>query len=256
MRKSFVGEVKILDELKGEVGAVISTFDVLDHDGDVASKASFPTGQPVIMSAYNHQSWKGALPLGYGTIDTTDNEAHFKGQFLMNTSHGSDAFYTVKALSEQGLQEWSYSLSGIQSHKGLKDGKPARFLDSFGVTEVSPVIKGASIGTRTTSIKGADDEFDEDQDDLYRDQTKGMKFAEHTTLVMAQVKALVERASQIMVLRAEKGKSMSDETRTQLVALQEELAELVKVHPTTEVDSEVQTLWLQSIKQQFLQEAR
>lgn len=247
MRKSFVGEVKILDEVKGEVGAVISTLDVIDHDGDVATKAGFPTGIPVIMSAYNHQSWKGALPLGYGTIETTDDEAHFKGQFLMNTSHGADAFHTVKALSEQGLQEWSYSLSGIQSHKGLKDGKPARFLDSFGVTEVSPVIKGASIGTRTTSIKG----FEDDDDDV---QPKNLQFAEHITLVMAQVKALIERASQVMVLRAEKGKSMSDETRTQLMALYEEIGSLVKVQSTTEIDSDIQTLWLQSIKSQ-LQEA-
>jgi hypothetical protein len=319
MRKSFQGEVKVKGE--GTVEAVFSTYDVIDHDGDVTSKSSFSDGSQVIMSAYNHQSWKGAPPWGYGTIHAGEDEAVFKGQFLMNTTHGADGFHTVKALSEQGLQEWSYSLGDVVSHKGLHKGAPARYLDSIVVTEVSPVIKGASLDTRTLSIKQADggkqlsnmvcrllcdagsvrwggdnnyvslDDYDIDADtavfrirdwmaggvryvqvDFTRTETavtlgdtetdvewttqylpKGLKFQEHSTVVMAQVKSLIGRAQEVMSLRAEKGKTLSEDSRQQLMALQADLDLLTKVDPTptTTPDDAALKLYLTWAKNQL-----
>lgn len=229
MHKSFQSEVTVKAE--GTVEAVFSTYDVIDHDGDVTSKGSFTDGAQVIMSAYNHQSWKGAPPWGFGSIHAGESEAVFKGQFLMGTTHGADGFHTVKALSEQGLQEWSYSLGDVVSHKGMLKGAPARFLDSIVVTEVSPVIKGASIDTRTIGMK-ADADLDGDEL-LERFALKGLKFSEHTTVVMAQVKSLIERAQEVMSLRAEKGKTLSEDSRQQLMALQADLDLLLKVAPET-----------------------
>lgn len=306
----------ITDE--GVVSSVISTFGVVDHDGDVTSKSSFPDdGHPVIMSAYNHQSWKGALPIGYGSITTTDTEAHFKGQFLMDTTHGVDAFRTVKALSGQDLQEWSYSLRDIKSSATVVKGKSARHLDSFEVAEVSPVIKGASIGTRTIDIKSVEgkqlssmlsrlladagdarwgasgsyvylDDFDIDSEtavfcvrnwdtgtresyqvDFTRTDTsvvlgdaetavvsttaylpKGLKFSEHSNLVLTHVGGLIERANEVMTLRAEKGKSISEESKAQLVVLRDQLEKLLQTAtPPIAIDEELQSLFLKSMRQ-------
>src|SRR3954469_9939021 len=98
-----LGRVEIKDAEKGIVEAVFSTFDVKDHDGDVTLKGAFKDGAPVRISAYNHGSWQGALPVGKGYISVDGDSAVLKGQFFMNTTHGRDTFETVKQLSEAGL---------------------------------------------------------------------------------------------------------------------------------------------------------
>lgn len=150
-----LSRVEIKDADKGEVAAVFSTFDVIDSDGDVTLKGAFTDGAPVAISAYGHQSWKGALPVGKGRIRETSTEAVMEGRFFMDTTHGADTFRTVKAMSEDdNLQEWSYSLANVKSERGEVDGKRVRILHSIDVTEVSPVLKGAGINTRTLATKG------------------------------------------------------------------------------------------------------
>lgn len=236
MLKTFSG-VEFKDEAQGLVTSKISTFGVIDSDGDVTSKSSFVDGQPVIMSAYNHQSWKGALPIGHGKVFTNSTEAIFEGQFLMNTTHGSDAFHTVKALSDVQLQEWSYSLRGIKSSQILVEGRKARHLDSFDVNEVSPVIKGASVDTRTLDIKQFGD------DGVPTD----MKFAEHSEWVVAQVEAFIKRAQEVTDLRADKGKSISEESKAQIMALREQLEKLLAdPQHDPDLDDEVLKAFLRS----------
>lgn len=153
--KSLSG-VTIKDATKGEVEAVFSTFGVIDKDGDVTSKKTFTDGAPVIISAYGHGSWKGELPVGRGVIVVEEDQAVMKGRFFMDTTHGRDTFLTVKQLSEDDpLQEWSYSLRNTVAEKGQLDGTRANFLLSTDVKEVSPVLLGASVDTRTLSTKGA-----------------------------------------------------------------------------------------------------
>jgi hypothetical protein len=52
---------------KGAVRAIISTMNVVDHDGDLVLPGAFGQ-QRVIISAYGHGSWQGALPVGKGRI--------------------------------------------------------------------------------------------------------------------------------------------------------------------------------------------
>lgn len=229
-------DVEFKDDAQGMVSAKISTFGVIDHDGDITAKSSFKDGQSVIMSAYNHKSWEGSLPIGHGKIFTNSTEAIFEGKFLMNTAHGSDAFHTVKAISEVGLQEWSYSLKNIKSRRGELGGKTARLLDSFDVNEVSPVLKGASIDTQTLDIKQLDVPTD-------------MKFAEHSDWVMAQVEALIKRATEVVTLRAEKGKDISEESKAQFLKLRTQIDELLATPNTTpELSDEVLKAFLRSQK--------
>lgn len=146
--------VEIKDKAKGQVSAVFATLGVRDHDGDFTRAGAFADGAKVAISAYGHKSWAGELPVGKGTITVHGNEAVFEGQFFMNTEAGRDTFETVKELAEDGLGEWSYGFDIDEYAFGEVDGQRVRFLDKLTVHEVSPVLLGAGIGTRTLSAKG------------------------------------------------------------------------------------------------------
>ncbi|MFG3439924.1 HK97 family phage prohead protease [Nonomuraea sp. NPDC047897] len=147
--------VEIKDEAKGQVKAVFSTFNVIDSDRDVTPPGAFEDGAPVLISQYGHTSWQGKLPVGKGTIRQTQKEAIFEGQFFMNTDHGKNAFLTVKELSDAGLQEWSYGFDAVDYSFGEFEGQKVRFLNKLKVFEVSPVLRGAGVNTRTLSAKSA-----------------------------------------------------------------------------------------------------
>jgi hypothetical protein len=203
-----------IDEVSGTVKAVIATLGVVDKDRDVTRKGAFGAGQDVVISAYQHTSWDGALPVGTGRIYELDDEVIFDGKFLLETAHGRDTFATVKAMSEAGLQEWSYSLHDVESERGTHDGKAVTFLNRISVKEVSPVLIGAGVNTRTLTIKA---------------EGQPRTFSEHSASVLADLGALTVRASEVVALRAEKGKSLSDESAALLGQVEKALDELKQV---------------------------
>lgn len=296
--------VQVKDADQGTVSAVFASFDVVDRDGDVTVKGAIPDGHEVVISAYGHGSWKGALPVGKGVIRIDGNDAILDGQFFMDTTHGRDTFATVKQLGDLG--EWSYSLSNVKSDTGEFKGQQVRFLRSIEVKEVSPVIRGAGTTTRTLETKSRKqlssqieefleeagkarwgntsdaampyasvylEDYDPDlgfavfeinspagdrmvqvafertdtavtlgPDEievvettvfLPKSQRGGarMKFSEHIASVLADVEALKQRASDVVALRAEKGKSLAPQTTEllkQVAAAVAELSELVE----------------------------
>lgn len=147
------GAVRVKDADQGVVELVFATFDKIDKDGDVTLKGAFTNGAPVAISAWSHTSWDDKLPYGTGTIRETAKEAIADVQFLMDTTHGRDAFLTVKALSDAGIQEWSYSLENVEAERGDFEGKSVRFLKKIEVKEVSPLLRGAGTDTRTLATK-------------------------------------------------------------------------------------------------------
>jgi hypothetical protein len=145
--------LEVKDEARGEVRAVFSTFGVIDKDGDVTQPDAFDEGATVPISAYGHASWDGQLPVGLGSIRSTAKQAVLEGQFFMDTTHGRDTFATVKALADKGLGEWSYGYDPVEYSFGEQDGQKVRFLSKLKVHEVSPVLIGAGVNTRTLSAK-------------------------------------------------------------------------------------------------------
>lgn len=158
-------ETKTLTGVKAEgdagyVEAIFSRFNVIDHDMDVTLPGAFTEGAPVRISSYNHQSWKGALPVGRGSIKSDAEVATMEGQFFMNTTHGRDHFETVKAMADLG--EWSYGYDVINGEPGTFEEKKVTFLRELKVHEVSPVLLGAGIGTQTIAAKSLKD-MDDDE---------------------------------------------------------------------------------------------
>jgi hypothetical protein len=302
------------DADEGSVVAKIATFGVIDRDGDVLAPGSVKAG-PVMMSAFQHTSWKGAPPIGTGETYIDGDALMFKGRFLTETTHGKDAWLTVKALADQELGEWSFSLKNVVSESTTVDGRKANLLKAFDIHEVSPVIVGASIDTKTVSVKadavepakkqlqsslarllsaaGRDrwqtrystwvwlEDFDVDDGFVVYGIEEGgatyttrlvqvsfertdtsvtlgdeetevhetavylpkrdregarMKFSEHLASVLADVKALTTRASDVVALRAEKGKGMSPanvDLLKQVAAAVDDLVDTVDTPDTT-----------------------
>lgn len=151
MDSKYLKGVHVKDAVKGTVSAVFSTFNVIDSDGDVTMSDAFTDGAEVAISAYGHTSWGGALPAGKGVIRTTKSEAILDGQFFMDTTHGKDTFAVVKAMGAR--QQWSYGFDILDAAPGTMDGKDVQYLYKLDVHEVSPVLVGAGVNTRTIAAK-------------------------------------------------------------------------------------------------------
>lgn len=153
--------VEIKDADKGTVDLVFATYDVVDSDGDVQVPGTFDDGAKAAVSAYGHASWEGKLPVGVATLHTAGGkEARASAQFFMDTQHGADTFKTVKELHKAGLGDWSYGYDVLKWSRGewkSPDGtitRQVRFLERQHVHEVSPVLVGAGVNTRTLAAKG------------------------------------------------------------------------------------------------------
>lgn len=203
-----LNQVEVKDADKGEVSAVFATFDVIDSDRDVTKAGAFEDGAEVLISAYGHQSWGGALPVGKGVIRSTAKEAILEGRFFMDTAAGRDTFTVVKELG--GRQEWSYGYDPVKFSYGEFEGQRVRFLEGQKVHEVSPVLLGAGVNTRTLSAKGAD----------------SMTFSGEAEAVLAALTALTDRAADVLAKRQEKGKGLGAESADLLQKVDAEMARL------------------------------
>jgi len=137
----------------GEFQAVFSTFNVIDLDGDVTLPGAFEDGQKVRVAYWGHR-WQD-LPVGKGVIHADDEKAWIDGQFFLDTDVGRETYRTVKNLGD--LQEYSYGYDIIEADIGKFEEQDVTFLKKLTVHEVSPVMLGAGIDTRTTDIKALKD---------------------------------------------------------------------------------------------------
>lgn len=220
MKTKTMRGLKVEDDAKGEVSAVFATLNVVDHDGDVTLPGAFTDGEKVRISAYNHKSWDDALPVGRGVIHEDGDEAIFEGAFFMDTTAGADTFATVKAMSD--LQEWSYGYDILKASFGKHgdDDQEVQFLEGLKVHEISPVILGAGLGTRTLAAKGKD-----------------MKLIDHAGAVLTDLDELIARAANVMTLREGNGKSLGEESMDLLSKAEaslERLVDLLKARPADE----------------------
>lgn len=218
MDRKSLARVEVKDAAKGEVEAVFATLDVIDKDNDVTRKGAYTEGQEVVISSYNHKSWEGALPVGVGTIHEVGNEVVMKGRFFLNTAAGREHFEVIKELGAR--QEWSYGFNVDQSEPGQHEGKSVRILQKMSVHEVSPVLRGAGVGTRTTSAKSFKDELDETVD---------------------AVNEAIQSAERVVALRAEKGKGLSEVSKSSLDGLKSAIEKLNTLLNTKETKSEDET---------------
>jgi phage head maturation protease len=153
--KSFTFEVK--DAEKGLVEAVVATLGVVDKDEDIIRPDAIKDGSKVSMSSYGHDAMYGNAPVGKGEIVVEGNKAVFKGRLFLATANGRDTFETLKEMGSD--QQWSFGFrilgSEVPEERERKLGA-RRILTKLDCFEVSPVIIGAGVGTRTLAVKSAE----------------------------------------------------------------------------------------------------
>lgn len=133
----------------GTFMAVFSNFGVIDSDGDITLPGAIQDGASVKVSYWGHR-WHD-LPAGRGIIRTDGESAWIEGAFFLDTTHGRDHYETVKALGD--LCEWSYGYDILDADRDVRDGVAVQILKKLHVFEVSPVLRGAGVGTHTVSVK-------------------------------------------------------------------------------------------------------
>ena len=212
MEKQFKNINLLTDEGdKGKVSAVFSVFNEIDSDGDVVLPQSIKSGygENGVAMVWGHD-WKDVI--GRGEIVEEDGRAVFKGQFIMDTQRGRDAYETVKAMGD--IQQWSFGYEVLDSENGMftKDGKEeveVRYLKSLKVWEVSPVLVGANQNTHTLAVK--------------EKNTEGLKFTDEIERVRNTLNAVINRAQELTSIRLEKGKKLSEKSSQALLDLNYDL---------------------------------
>ena len=139
----------------GSGTAIFAQFDVRDHDWDVTKTGAF--GVPERQAARLPQldcpaDRKGSFP-------RRRQICALRFPLDLATTLGNDWYEALKfdmdAEIGPALQEWSYGYFVEESEHGDHDGDRVRFLKKIKVFEVSPVVLGAGIGTRTITVKVA-----------------------------------------------------------------------------------------------------
>lgn len=163
IQRKALSEIEWKADKPGTFRAVVATYNVVDHDGDVTLPGALDTSKKVIVSPYNHSSIDEAyadMPVGAATITTVGDKAVAEGRFYTDTDDGRKAWQITKALYDDGLGEWSYGFripagGAVTDPKQLGEWPGAvRILKAVAPFEVSLVFAGAGIGTQTVTIKG------------------------------------------------------------------------------------------------------
>lgn len=200
MLKTYTPQFKAVDD-DGSASWVMARLNVKDSDGDVTLPGAFGTQTFSIVPAHDHRH----VPLGKATLTEDGDEAVVKAKFNLDIPAARDWHSAIKfdLANPPAVQEYSY---GYNLHEGgfkqgTFEGERVRFFQAkddgtpgVDVYESSPVLRGAGVGTRTLAAKS------------------GLKFSEHAEAVVADLDELIERAAEVVALRAAKGKAISEES--------------------------------------------
>lgn len=240
MRTMLIKTFKATANETGEVESKIATFGVEDSDGDVTLRGFFGEQHVAIVESHD---W-GQVQIGKGIVTETDEGATFKGKLNLDDPDGLRTYRKLKFDAENppALIEWSYGylVHDGGSKRGEHEGRDVRFLQPLpdggpggDVAEVSPVLRGAGIGTGTTSVKS-----EKRDPDLVTTMLTGMKFTDHVIQIRHEIAEAISRVRSVHNGRAEKGDGdFGEGQRLQLEAfaadLDEAAAEIKSLlHPT------------------------
>lgn len=206
---------------EGKVEAVFSVFNNVDSDGDVVlpnSLKSFKGLEGEVPMVWSHK-WEN--PIGKGRIVQDDDKATFKGEFIMSSESGREAYEIVKAMGD--LQQWSFGFQVDDAEQGQfqKDGQSqeVRYIKSATVFEVSPVLVGANQSTYTVAVK-------EQKEKDVKDVESGLRFTDEADNVLITINNFIDRAKELTSLRLEKGKTLSKSAQESLMQIQDRIQEV------------------------------
>lgn len=186
----------------GTFEAVIATFGALDKDGDIVEPGAF--GDAVVSVLPSHDS--GSVPLGKTAIRESGLLAIAAGSFNLEVSAAKEWHSALKFDLDHppAVQEWSWGFRPAEFRFEERDGEQVRVLSKVDLLEVSPVLRGASVGTRTISAKGEKDP---------------PTLAEQVEAVAAEADKLLARLHEVAEGRKEKGRKLGQDAQLATIAL-------------------------------------
>ena len=138
---------------KGEAVVKFATLNVVDKDDDVALTGAF--GEQKSLVLYHHD--RRQPPIGRADIWEKGDDAYARLFFNLKMAFGRDVFESIKMSDE--LQSYSYGYNLLKYKYGTFTAvgaqKDVRYLEEVDVVEISPVLVGAGIDTRTIDVKTA-----------------------------------------------------------------------------------------------------
>lgn len=184
----------------GSFRATFATFNTIDHDRDVTLPGAFPVGAPVKVASWGHRWDKPNI--GVGVIGADDVSAWVDGRLFIDDSINAREVYA--ALKGNGdLQEWSYGFEVEESSQGEFQGQQVTILRKVNPFEISPVMRGAGIGTGTDWVKALD----------------GQTLAEQAAAALAVATIFGDRVKALAALRAKEGRTLSETNRRRISSL-------------------------------------
>ena len=179
---------------EGSFEAVIATLGSVDSDGDVVEKGAFKGTAPVPILPSHDSSH---VPIGkVFQITEKGNEVIAKGQFNMSVSAGADWFAAIKADIDTppAVMEYSWGYVPTKFHFEDRDDEMVRVLEGLDLLEVSPVLRGASVGTRTLSAKQRQQKLEGMTDHDLRQLLQAALDEEHAGAYYSYVEAMTSEA--------------------------------------------------------------
>jgi len=149
MTKQAFSEVKELND-QGEGSLVFATLNKPDKSNDVLLPGAI--GEQIVPMIASH-SWD-TVPIGKARLYESGNEARADFALNLQTKLGRNWYSSIRFDLDNppALQQYSYAFDA-DTDFGEMEGQRVRFLRRVKVHEVSPVLLGAGINTRTLSLK-------------------------------------------------------------------------------------------------------
>ncbi len=136
--------------------ARIAVLSAVDHDGDTYLPGAFSWkgGYQWVQILPAHDRW--ACPLGKARVYEEGDAAFAELNLNLDTEEGRNWHAALKFDLATGnpIQEWSYGFDVLDADFEIRGDARVRKLKRLDVHEVSPVLRGAGIGTRTLGLKG------------------------------------------------------------------------------------------------------
>lgn len=194
----------LLIEKMDEAGhglARLATLAEVDHDGDTYTPGAFgwKDGQEQwcpMLPAHDRM----AMPIGKARVYEEGGVAYAELHLNLETQAGMEWHKSLKFDLATGrpAQEWSYGFTTVDAVFEQRGQDRVRNLKRVDVHEVSPVVRGAGVGTATLMMKSHG------------------TFAEQLDQVIEALEDVAERAGEVAALRQAEGRPMSKARCAQL----------------------------------------
>ncbi len=214
--------VEKMDE-KGQGLARIAILSAVDHDGDTYAPGAFSWKEgghqwAHILPAHDRR----AIPLGKARVYENGDAALAELHLNLDTEAGKNWHSALMFDLAKGtaIQEYSYGFGVVDAAFEQRGADRIRVLKRLDIHEVSPVVRGAGVGTGTLALK-----------------SRG-SFADQLNAVIAEIDDIIDRAGGVKALRDAEGRGMSKARLDQLAELRRRFDEIFQFDPSTNADTE------------------